>query len=142
MLARFCRTALLVRSVVLYCISLFSADLKKYYVMSNKNRALFCRVRFFQMLFWCGCFCAVLFCRRVIVRVFVSSHGKTSNVFFWYAILMFCIFGVTLIWSSVNFDFAIFSLNLICSFVDIPNLGIWQYVLVMSQTLSEWIHTL
>ena len=73
--------------------------------MTNKNRALFCRVCFFQMLFWCGCFCEVLFCRRVIVRVFVSSHGKTKTFFFWYAILMFCIFGVTLIWNFVNFDF-------------------------------------
>ena len=30
--------------------------------------------------------------------------------------------------------FFTFSLNLICSFVDIPNFDIWQYVLVMSRT--------
>ena len=103
-------------------------------MITNKNRAPFCRVRFFQMLFWCGCFCEVLSCRRDFVHMFVSSHGRTNNAFF---DMQFWCF-VSLAWLLYEvlsiLIFFIFSLNLIRSFVDIPNLDIWQYVLVMSRT--------
>ena len=81
--------------------------------MTNKNRVPFCRMGFFQMLFWCGCFCEVLFCRRDFVHMFVSSRGRTNNAFFdmqfWYFIsLAWLLYEVLLI-----LTFFIFSLNLI-----------------------------
>ena len=133
MLAHFCNTALVVRSFALYCISLFSADFKKQFIMTNKNRVPFCCVPFCQMFFWYGCFCEVLFCWRDFVHMFVSSHGRTNNAFF---VMQFWCF-VSLAWLLYEvlsiLIFFIFSLNLIRSFVDIPNLDIWQYVLVMSR---------
>ena len=101
--------------------------------MTKKNRVPFCRVCFCQMLFWCGRFCEVLFCQRIFVRVFVSPHGRTNNAFFdvqfwWLVSMAWLLYQVLSI-----LIFCIFSLNLMCSFVDIPNLDTWQYVLAMSR---------
>ena len=102
--------------------------------MTNKNRVSFCRVRFCQMFFWYGCFREVLFCQRLFVRVFVLPHGRTNNPFF---DMQFWCF-VSLAWLLYEvlsiLIFFIFSLNLILSFVDIPNLDICQCVLVLSRT--------
>ena len=85
-------------------------------MIANKNRVPFFLVRFFQMLFWCGCFCEVLFCRCDFVHMFVSSHGRTNNAFFdmqfWcFVSLAWLLYEILSI--LIFFFFFIFSLNLI-----------------------------
>ena len=102
--------------------------------MTNKNRLRFLVCAFFcQILFWYERFCEVLFCWRVFVYVFVSPYGRTNNVFFYMQFRCF----VSLAWPLYKvfpiLIFFIFSLTLMCIFLYILNVDIWQHVLVMSR---------
>ena len=135
MLARFCRTALVGRLVVLYCISLFSADLKNSTSWLIKIVHSFAMCTFFKCSFDVGAFVKYFF-----VGVLLSAylcHLTVRPIMFFFLI---CNFDVLYFWCDSYLKFCqfwfffTFSLNAICSFVDIPNVDIWQYVLVMSGT--------
>ena len=134
MLAHFCNTALVVRSFALYCISLFSADFKNSSSWLIKIVCPFVVCPFVKCSFDMGAFVKCSFVGVILSTCLCRLTVEPIMLF------LICNFDVLYLWRDSYmkfcqfwFFFFIFSLNLIRSFVDIPNLDIWQYVLVMSR---------
>ena len=133
-MAHFCSTALLVRSFVFCIVFLYSV-----LILKNSSSWLIKIVCPFVVCAFVKCsFDMGAFVKCSFVSVFLSACLCCLTV---EPIMLFliCNFDVLYLWRD-SYEvlsiliFFIFSLNLIRSFVDIPNLDIWQYVLVLSRT--------